>query len=81
MAFGREMQHRARTMEAEQVADYMPVDHVSLYKLVAAVRRNLLEVTQVAGIGQLVKIDDRSSKLRYPLQDEVRADEAGPTGN
>jgi hypothetical protein len=39
------------------------------------------EVLEVAGVGQLVEVDDRLVRLRQPVENKVAADEAGAAGN
>jgi hypothetical protein len=39
------------------------------------------EVLQIACVGEFVEVDDWFAVLRQPVDDEVRADEAGAAGN
>jgi len=39
------------------------------------------EILQVAGVGQLIEVDDRFIRLAQPVEDEISADETGTTGD
>src|SRR5437867_3293693 len=81
MAFGSKMHERAWTVAFKQAANQIAVNDVAVHELVARVGRNMLQVADIARVGQLVKIDDPSTLVCYPLQDEVGADETGSSGN
>ncbi len=77
MRLGGEVDHRLTAIE--RLLDGRAIGNVALDEAVARVRRNRLEVGQVAGVGQLV--EDRDFVLGVPhqqaLADELRADEPG----
>ena len=50
-------------------------------KMCRAVARERREVAEVAGVGELVEIDDGLVGRREPVEHEVGADEAGAAGD
>src|SRR5438477_12008870 len=52
-----------------------------MMKRVAFIRRNVLQVPRVAGVCQFIEIKYGRSFLRNPLQDEIRSDKPGATGD
>ncbi len=62
---------------SEQAVDQYPVTDVTLDENVSRVAFQRGEATQVAGIGQGVKIDHWFASRSNPVEYEIRADEAG----
>src|SRR5439155_21319618 len=81
MAFGSKVHERAWTVAFKQTANQIAVNDVAVHELVARIGRNMLQIAEIARVGQLVKIDDRSPLVCYPWQDEIGADETGSSGN
>ena len=81
MAFGRKVEHRARTVLRQQPIDQGPVADVALHEVVAGVALQAGQVLAVAGVGELVQVDDRLVRLRQPVEHEVAADETGTAGD
>ena len=81
MAFRRKMHNRPRTASPQQVADQLSIADVSMHEAVARIGRNLYQVAEIPGIGELVEIHHRSSLGREPLQHEIGADKAGSPGH
>ena len=81
MAFGGEIDHRTDAMLAQQAADEVGVLDATVDEAVALVGRQRREVPAVAGIGELVEVDDRLVASREPGEHEIGADEAGAAGN
>src|SRR5947199_387594 len=52
-----------------------------MMKRVTFIRGNVLQVPRVAGVCQFIEIKYRRSFLRNPLQDEIRSDKPGATGD
>jgi hypothetical protein len=50
-------------------------------KAIAWILFDVGQRSQVAGVGQLVEVDDRPGLVGQPLVDKIRADEAGTAGN
>jgi hypothetical protein len=71
MAFGGKVHNRSRLMLVQQIADQFPVADIAMNKAVAFVGGNFLQVAEIPGVGQLVKIYDRRTLSRKPLQHEV----------
>ena len=59
----------------------LEVADVALHETVARVLAQHLQVAQVAGVSELVEVDDLLAGLRDGGDDEVRADEACAAGN
>jgi len=81
VALGGEVDDGARLLFGEQFADQGAVADVALDEDVALVAVQAGEVLQVAGVGEFVEIEDRLVVLSQPVEDEVRADEAGAAGD
>ena len=58
MAFGGEMNDGARLFAPKQVAQTIAIDNVALLKAIARIAFDGSQVLEIAGIGQLVEIDD-----------------------
>ena len=80
MTLGREVHNGARTATPQEIADEFSVGDISMYETVARISRNLFQIAKIPGIGKLVKIHDRSSFGREPLQDEIGTDKTGSAG-
>ena len=81
MTFRRKVQHCADRVSAQQAPDQRAVADIAVHEVVARVARNACKIVQVAGIGQLVEVDDRLVMLRQPVEHEVGTNEAGTTGH
>src|SRR6266849_886765 len=81
MAFRGKMHDRARLVKLQQSAQEFAIAHVSLYEAISRIGRNAEQVSWVAGVGQLVEVNYRSSFLLNPLQDEVGTDETRSSGD
>ena len=44
-------------------------------------RQGVLQVGEIAGVGELIEINDRCGILSHPLQDEIRPDKSRATGD
>src|SRR5438874_10259626 len=58
VAFGREVNDGARPMALQRLLEKRPVADVPAREHVPAVAAQRVEVAQVAGIGELVQVDD-----------------------
>jgi hypothetical protein len=66
----------------QKFPDDLPVTDVSVDELVARVILDVPEVIEVAGIGELVQVDDfRSRVFAEEVMYEIAADEPGPAGD
>ena len=81
MRLGGEVDDGPRLVRGQQAADQLLVADVALHEDMALVALQRPEVFPVAGIGQLVEIDDGLAACGQPVQDEVGADKAGAAGN
>ena len=81
MALGGEMNDRARLFAPKQIAQTISVDDVAPLKAIARIAFDGSQVLEIAGVSQLVEIDDPRTLRGNPLENEIRADEARATGN
>ena len=81
MALGCEMQDGARLVAIEQPIEKRWVADVALLEMVGWKPLDGNQVLQVAGIGELVEIDDRSVYEREPVENEIRPNKAGSAGH
>jgi hypothetical protein len=63
------------------LAQQFPVADVAAHEDVPRIALQRREVLQIAGVGQLVEVDDTFIMLLEPVEHEVCADEAGTSGN
>ena len=81
VALRREMDDRPRPVLPEQPLHQHAVVDVSADKNMVGSALQALKVAEVAGVGQLVQIDDGLTGLSQPVEYEVGADESGATGH
>jgi len=79
--FGREIDHRARLVLGQQAVEQRAVADVALDEDVARIVLERGQGLEIAGVGELVEVDDRFVALGDPVEDEIGADEAGAAGN
>jgi hypothetical protein len=58
-----------------------PVSNVPVHKAITWMGGDPVQIAQVAGVGQLVEIDDRSAFPLDPVQDEIRSYKACATSH
>ena len=80
MGFGSKIDHRARLMPVKEFCQQGCIGDVPLDKHVPGIRGNGLQVLQIAGVGQLVEVDDRLGRVRQPVEYKVAANEACAAG-
>ncbi len=81
MAFGGKVHHRARPFAGHQRGQHPAIENVAVLKSVACMIFDRTQIVEIAGVGQLVKIQNARGFGRDPLQNEVRADEPGSAGD
>ena len=81
VALGREMDDGARPMGREKAVEQRPVADVAADEHMALVAVERRQVLGVAGVGEGVEVEHRLVADRQPIEDEVRADEAGAAGD
>src|ERR1700733_13760481 len=81
VAFGGEMNDRARLFAPQQFEQIFAIDYVSLLETIARIGFDRTQIVEIARVGQLVEIDDARSSRGDPLQNKVGADKAGATGD
>jgi len=81
VALGGEVEHGARLVRSQQLRHQLGVVDVALDENVPCIAAQAVEVAQIAGVGELVEVDDGLVLLCQPLQHEVGADEARSAGN
>ncbi len=75
MAFGCKVDDIIRIVLSDQVGDERFVADVALHKDVTGVILDVLQVLEVAGIGQLVEVDEADVLILFQhIVDKVRAD-------
>src|SRR5699024_276058 len=81
VAFRRKVDHIVGIILFHQAGDQFTVADVALHKDVAGIAFNVLEVFQVAGIGQLVQVDDADVLMLFQhIVHKVGTDETGTAG-
>ena len=77
MAFSGKVEDGARLVLGQQTADQLRIADIALHEEVARVVLHCGQGFKVAGVGQLVQVEDGLVVLRQPVENEVAADEAG----
>ena len=77
MAFGGKVEDGAWLVLGQQTADQLGIADIALHEEVARVVLHCGQSFEVAGVGQLVQVEDGLVVLRQPVENEVAADEAG----
>ncbi len=80
VALGREVQHRAHFVLGQKARHQGGIADIAVHEHMACVALQARPVLEVAGIGQLVEVDDGLVLMCKPVEDEVRPDEAGAAG-
>ena len=70
-----------RTVLGEQAIHERPVADVAAREEVAGVAAERSEALEVAGVRELVEVQDGRADLAQPVEDEVGADEARASGD
>ena len=82
MALGGEVDDIVEIVLCKQALDQLLVADVALHKDVAGVALNVLQVLKVAGIGQLVEVDQQNFRvLLEHIMHEVGTDKTGTAGD
>ena len=79
--FRGEVDDGTRAVRGQQLVDQRAVTDVTLHEDMTGVTDERRQRLAVAGIGQLVEIDDGLVVLREPVEYEIGADEAGAAGD
>src|SRR5712672_3388240 len=77
VALSGEVNDGARRVSFEEAPDQLPVADIPVDEHVRRIVLERQEICRVARVGELVHVDDRVRTLREPVQDEIRAYEAG----
>ena len=70
-----------RPMFGQKRGDAVLIRNIATDENVASVFRHRLQITEIAGIRELVDIDDRFIACSEPVEHEVRADKTGSAGD
>lgn len=81
MAFGGEIDDGARLVRGQQIADQIAVADVAANEDMAVIAVQPLQRIQIAGIGQLVEIDDRLIEVFQPVENKIPTDESSAPRN
>ncbi|MNZ11442.1 hypothetical protein D3C78_283060 [compost metagenome] len=77
---GGEVEHCTRAVLGQQALYQRAVTDITVHKNMLRVALQAGQALQVAGVGQLVQVDDGFAALAYPIQHEIRTNEAGAAG-
>ena len=77
MAFCSKVENSPRPVAGEQAIEQQAVCNVTVDEQMARVMLQSRQRFKVAGIGELIEVDDRLIMPSEPIQDEVGTDEAG----
>jgi hypothetical protein len=81
MGLGGKVDHGVHGIVREQAAHQVPVADIALDEDMAGIARQGGQGVQIAGVGQLVQVDDLDVRLPQQEVDKIAPDEAGATGN
>src|SRR5688572_14507011 len=81
MTLGRQMHDLVDPLRAKDVQHPLLVANIGLLECVAGAVGNVLEGLQIAGISQLVDVDDMIAPLGHQMAADRAADEACPAGD
>ena len=77
MGLRSKMHHSARLVLGKQLPQQRRVANVSLHKTMQLIALQRLQIRQIPGVRQRIKVQDRLVIASTPLQNEVGADETG----
>src|ERR1700687_5746747 len=81
MALRYEVDDGARPVCAEQMQDQITVTDVAAHEYMARISFKRREIAEIAGVSQLVKIDDRLVDAVEPVENEIGPYEPGASGH
>ena len=81
MALGSKVDNGARFNIGQQVGDEVTVADAAANKLMTWVAFEFFEVLEVAGVGEQVEVNHWLITLVKPVENKIRSDEAGCSGN
>lgn len=81
MAFRGEVHDRVRFMLGQEAGDAGLIADIGQDKLMSCIPLDRGQVVTVAGIGQLINVDDRFFLPAKPVQYKIRPDESGSAGH
>ncbi len=81
MALGGEIDDRPGAILPEQPRDQCALADVAVHEDMPGVAAQRVQVGEIAGVSELVEIDDRGADLADPVEHEIRADESGAAGH
>ncbi len=71
MAFGRKMHNRARLMRCQQLCYLRRIADVAFDENMLSVLPDCQQIIKIAGIGELVKINDRVAIPCQPIENKI----------
>jgi hypothetical protein len=86
MRLGGEVQYRGRLVQLEEAGYERGVADIAMDEGVIGAMSNGSKVLGIARVGKLIQVDQRARLavgigLGKPVEDEVRADKTGPSGD
>lgn len=76
VGLGGEVEQGARLVARQQAGHQVGIADVAVHEQVARIAGQRGQVVQVAGVGELVEVDDRLVAAGQPVENEIGADEA-----
>jgi hypothetical protein len=81
MTFGCEIQDCARMVLRKQTQYLFVIAYVALNEYVPWIAIQAAQVFEIAGVCELVEVDDRLARPFKPVEDEIGTDESSTTCN
>ncbi len=81
VALGREIDDGARAVQRQERIDLRAVADVAMDEHVPGVATKRGKAAQIAGVGELVEVDEALAGSLQPVEHEVGADESGAAGD
>lgn len=81
MAFSGQMDDCTRSVLGQEAPNELSIIDVPAYEVMSPIRADGCEAFQISGICECVEIDDWFTDMFKPINDKVRTDETGPSGN
>jgi hypothetical protein len=81
MAFGGEVYDRPRFVLIEEFLKGTAVGDIALDESVPVIVRHTVEIVEIAGVSQLIEIQDGRRPFPHFLQDKVRSDKSCATSD
>ena len=81
VALGCEIDDGPRPVKAQQMQHQVSITDVAADEYVSRIALERGEIAEIAGVGQLVEVDDRLVAAVEPVENEIGTDEPGTSGH